>query len=148
VHLSFAGKKKNEIREMFRVKTDPSTLSGVLTAVSEIKLNRYFKWLDIMVELNSLVRRHVDEWGLVGLQRATYYDFSKSLWKHLSKYPMSCWDRYIDGVIDYYVKIHGANREYLKVIADEVVNFLKGLMKRIEREAEVGSTGVEVDNSK
>jgi hypothetical protein len=146
--LSFAEKKKNEIKEMFRVKTDPSTLSSVLSVVSEIKLNRYFKWLDIMMELNSLVRRHVDEWGLVGLERATYYDFSKSLWKHLSRNPMSSWGRYIDGVINYYVDIHRANREYLKVIADEVVNFLKGLMKRIEREAEVGSTGVEADHSK
>jgi hypothetical protein len=146
--LGLVEKRKREMKELFRIKTDPSTLSGVLTVVSDIKLNRFFKWLDIMVDLNSLVKRHVDEWGLVGFQRTTYYDFSKSLWKFLSRYSMNCWDRYIDGVIDYYVKIHGANREYLKVIADEVVNFLKGLMKRIEREAEVGSTGVEADNSK
>jgi hypothetical protein len=146
--LSKLDEKRKLIKDRIERKTNPSTLSVILESVQDLRLNRHFKWVDIMVEFNEEVRKCLDKWGWVGAVRLTYHNFARSLLRYCLKYPSNVWGSYIDSSINLYVNVFKADRNCLVDLTECVVNFLKGLMKRIEREAEVGSTGVEADNSK
>ena len=126
-------------------RSNPSTLSAIIADSTEVKLRKMSAWVRICYKLNKAVKPIVDKYGVAGMVRVGYYDYSKSLWKFLTRYPESVWDRYIKANFDYYVQAHQLNPEVLKEVTDVTVKTIREILSGVEVEAvgsdEVGDSG-------
>jgi hypothetical protein len=119
-------------------RSNPSTIGAIIADSHEIKIERMTAWVKICFRLNNAVKPVIDKHGITGIARVNYYDYSKSLWKFLSKYPENVWDRYIKAVFDYYVQAHQANPDVLKEITDVTVKTIREIFSEVGVE-KVGS---------
>jgi hypothetical protein len=119
-------------------RINPSTLGAIFTDVHPVRVVRQTAWMKIMFRLNKAVREVVDKHGVTGMVRVGYYDYSKSLWKFLSVYPESVWDRYIKSIFDFYVQAHQLDPDVLKDVTDVTVKAIKEILGEVEVE-KVGS---------
>jgi hypothetical protein len=119
-------------------RSNPSTIGAIIADSHEIKIERMTAWVKICFRLNEAVKPVVDKYGITGMVRVGYYDYSKSLWKFLSKYPENVWDRYIKAVFDYYVQAHQLNPDVLKEVTDVTVKTIREIFSEVGVE-KVGS---------
>jgi|GEM_PF-4897710 len=112
-------------------RSNPTTLSAIIADSTEVKLKKMSAWVRICYRLNRAVKPIVDKHGITGMIRVGYYDYSKSLWKFLTKYPESVWDRYIKAKFDYYVQAHQLNPEVLKEVTDVTVKTIKEILSEV-----------------
>jgi len=117
---------KNQLSwEKLVAKTNPATVGAILFDTRKVYLKRRRVWFAICAMLNDEVRAVLDKHGVTGTYRMIYYDFSKSLWKYLSKYPEKLWDKYVDSVTDFYVKTHDIDKDVALEIVDRVIKKAK-----------------------
>lgn len=124
--------------EKYVIRNNPEILSTILKDVHEIKMRKQRAWFKINNILGKAIKPVIDKHGVTGIQRLAYYDFCRSLWKLLSKYPESTWDKLIEADISYYTDIHGANRKVLEEVATTTIDTMKKIF-RGEVEIENGS---------
>jgi hypothetical protein len=132
-----------------KAKLTPSRLVAVLEAVDNIRYTRHTAWLRVMFRINDGVRGVLDKRGVVGTFRVFYYDFSKTLWKFLSRYQEDVWDRYIDAIKKYYVDVFALDPAILDEVADATTKVIRQIYEELEKlEAEKrGGKRAEADNT-
>jgi hypothetical protein len=135
--MALGTKEELTIKKMV-ARLNPSTLGAIMADAHHVRVARTTAWMKIMFRLNKAVREVVDKHGVTGMVRVGYYDYSKSLWKFLSEYPESVWDRYIKANFDYYVQAHQLNPNVLKDVTDVTVKAIKEILSEVEVE-KVGS---------
>jgi hypothetical protein len=128
-----SAKEELTIKKMV-ARLNPSTLGAIMADSHPVRVVRQTAWMKIMFRLNKVVRGVVDKHGVTGIMRMGYYDYSRSLWKFLSIYPESVWDRYIKAVFDYYVQAHQLNPDVLKDVTDVTVKAIKEILGEVEVE--------------
>jgi hypothetical protein len=119
-------------------RSNPSTIGAIIADSHEVKIERMTAWMKICFRLNKAVKPVVDKYGITGMVRVGYYDYSKSLWKFLSQYPENVWDRFIKAKFDYYVQAHGLRPDILKEVTDVTVKAIKEILSE-EGVEKVGS---------
>jgi hypothetical protein len=137
--------KLRETLEALKARWNPETLAMILKDVRPVALKRHTKWIIIFRRLNRVVKPIVDKYGVTGIPRILYYDYSKTLWRWLSTYPESLWDRFIDISKEYYVKALGAHAEILDAITPEAVRVIREVKEQLRR-GSLGSEGAEAGN--
>jgi len=126
--MSTDPKDEYSIRKL-RAKLDPSRLAGILESVDHIRDDRQTRWLKVMFRLNKAVRVVLDRHGIVGMYRIFYYDYSKSLWKLLSKYPESVWNKHAQIVFNYYTNLYNLKEDVLKDVTEVTVKTIKEIFE-------------------
>jgi hypothetical protein len=139
--------EKESIKKLI-ARSNPSTLGAIIFDSHEIKITRMTVWVRICYRLNSAVRPILDKYGITGTLRIGYYDYSKSLWKFLSRYPESVWDRYIKAKFDYYVQAHQLDPEVLREVTDVTVKTIKEIFSEVEVESVGSNEAGNIDSSK
>lgn len=119
-------------------RINPATLGAVLADAHPVRVKRQTAWMRIMFRLNNAVKPVLDKSGVTGIIRTMYFDYSKALWKFLSKYPESVWGRYIKANMDYYEQAHQLNHEVLVKVTDATVKAIKEIFNEVGAE-KVGS---------
>jgi hypothetical protein len=135
-----------ELLEWLKARTNPETIAMILKDVRAVSLKRTTRWVIIFGRLNRVVRPIVDKYGVTGIPRSTYYDYSKTLWKWLSKYPETLWDKFIDISKEYYVEALGADAEILDAITPEAVRVIREVKEQLRR-GSLGSEGAEAGHT-
>jgi ACT domain-containing protein len=138
--------KLRELLEWLKARTNPETIAMILKDVRPISLKRTTRWVRIFLNLNKVVRPIVDKHGVTGVARSTYYDYSKTLWKWLSKYPENLWPKFIDASRAYYIEVLGAKSEVLDEITPEAVRVIREVKEQLRR-GSLGSEGAEAGHT-
>jgi DNA-binding transcriptional regulator GbsR (MarR family) len=124
--------KKKLTIERYKRKMNPLVIGAILEDTHELNVKTHIEYLKVMMILNDVVRKIMDNRGVTGMQRTVYYDYSKTLWKCLSKYPEQTWEKFINMGKTYYEKIHGAKPEILEEVTNDVVKVIKEILVKIK----------------
>jgi len=125
--------KKKLAIERFKARTNPWVIGAILEETHDLTIKTQIEYLKVMMTLNEVVKKIIDKHGVTGWFRVLYYDYSKTLWKHLSKYPEHTWEKFINVEKQYYVDLHGAKPEILEEITNEVVKVIKEILIKIKQ---------------
>jgi hypothetical protein len=125
------------ILERLRRRTNPSTLGQIITDIHPVQVKRQTAWMKIHFKLDKATKPILDKHGITGVIRPIYFDYPRSLWKFLSKYPESVWDRYIEAIRYYYINAHQLKPEVIDELTTATVKVIKELFSEVGVE-EVG----------
>jgi hypothetical protein len=135
-----SAKEDLSIKKM-QARINPATLGAIYSDSHLVRVKRQTAWMRIMFRINRAVKPVLDENQITGIIRVLYFDFSHALWKFLSKYPESVWDRYIKATTDYYEQAHQLRRDVLDKLTDATVKTIKEIFREVGAE-KVGSTEI------
>jgi hypothetical protein len=111
-------------------RTKPETVAAVLKDIYKVGGMRREVWLRIMFKLNDTVRVILDKYGIAGFNRTMYYDYTKSLWKWLKKYPESVWPQFIEFEFRRYADFHRLDEAVLKDLTDATVEVIREILEK------------------
>jgi hypothetical protein len=138
--------KLRELLEWLKIRTKPETIAMILKDVRPIAFKRQSRWVIVFQNLNKAVKPIIDKHGVTGVARSTYYGYSKTLWKWLSKYPITLWPKFIDASKAYYVAVLGAKSEILDDITPEAIRVISEVKEQMRR-GSLGSEGAEAGHT-
>jgi len=106
----------------YQAKYNPTVISTRFTDVQSVALDRAQGGLNSVHTVRELVRPILDEYGIVGGQRATYLAFATALWRHISRQKGEAGKKYADGIKAFYTTTFGLD----PTVLDEIIQVVAG----------------------
>jgi hypothetical protein len=131
-------KKKQEIVEFWTKKsTNPNVVKERFEDVSDLHKRRIIAVVELMMPINDLTRRILDDHGIAGGQRMDYYSYARKLWKALYMHGLPLYDRFTDALKTYYIATLGLREDILDEITREVRAFINEVKAKEETEEKI-----------
>jgi len=106
----------------YQKKYNPTVIGTRFTDVQDVALDRAQAGLNFVHAIRELVRPILDDYAIVGGQRATYLAFALTLWKHINRQKGDAAKKYADGLKSYFVTTFGLDPSIL----DEIIQVVSG----------------------
>jgi len=115
----------------YKAKTNPLTVGAILADVNRLQIDRFKVVNPILTEIDRVVKRILNEEGLIGCSRLTYHDFARELFGLIRNKPEVAWNAFKEGSILSYTKGYRADPKLLERIAGEVFALVKDWLEKM-----------------
>ena len=126
-------KSVEERVKKYKAKTNPLTLGAVISDAHRVQIDRWKVWAPLLTNIEGAVKRILNEEGVLGCMRVTYYDFARELFGLIRTKPESQWAAFKEGTIINYSKGYRADPKLLEKISDVVFALVKEWLEKMER---------------
>jgi len=123
----------------YKAKRNPLTLGAVLADVEKVAEQRWKGVATLHAQIDKAVKRIVNEGGILGCERVTYYNFARRLFALIKNKPPQTWNDFIEGELLVFIKGYRLRRDLLEKIRDAIVALTREWREKRESE-EGGST--------
>ena len=106
----------------YQAKFDPTTIGNRFTQVQQVALDRAQEGLNTVATIRDLVRPILDEYGIVGGQRATYLAFALAIARHVLRQKGDAATKVATGLKSYFTSAFGLDPS----ICDEIIQVVVG----------------------
>jgi len=106
----------------YQKKYNPTVIGTRFTDVQDVAFERAQAGLHAVGVIRDLVRPILDQYGIAGGQRATYFAFATMLWRHIIRQKADAAKKYADGLKAYFVTAFGLD----PVVLDEIIQVVAG----------------------
>jgi len=106
----------------YQAKFDPTTIGNRFTQVQQVALDRAQEGLNTVSTIRDLVRPILDEYGIVGGQRATYLAFALAIARHVLRQKGDAATKVATGLKSYFTSAFGLDPS----ICDEIIQVVVG----------------------
>jgi len=106
----------------YRAKFNPAVVGTRFTDVKDLALERMQEGINLVAVARDLVRPILDEYGVGGGLRATYFAFATALLRHVIRQKAKVATKTADGLKNYYVTAYDLD----PAICDELIQVIVG----------------------
>jgi len=106
----------------YQAKFDPTTIGNRFTQVQSVALDRAQEGLNTVATIRDLIRPILDEYGIVGGQRATYLAFALAIARHVLRQKGDAATKVATGLKSYFTSAFGLDPS----ICDEIIQVVVG----------------------
>jgi len=111
-----------DMYKKYQAKFDPTTIGNRFTQVQSVALDRAQEGLNTVATIRDLIRPILDEYGIVGGQRATYLAFGLSLARHVLRQKGDAATKIATALKTYFTSAFGLDPN----ICDEIIQVVVG----------------------